>query len=60
MTMNVDSFCEELNVLEVSEPEMAQGYDVISHCDLFFFFFIKYIILIKKGLNSLLHARRAF
>ena len=31
MTMNTDSFCEELNAFEVSEPEMAQGYDIISH-----------------------------
>ena len=37
MTMNTDSFCEELTAFEVSEPEIAQGYDIISHCDLFFY-----------------------
>ena len=34
-TMYTDSFCEELNAFEISEPDMAQGYDVISHCDLY-------------------------
>lgn len=35
MFMKTDSFCEHLNAFEVLEPEAAQGYDVVSHSDLF-------------------------
>ena len=35
MFMNTDSFCESLNAFEISEPQTAQGYDVVSHSDLF-------------------------
>ena len=28
------SFCEKLNAFEISGPEVAQGYDIISHADL--------------------------
>ena len=35
MFMNTDSFCESLNAFEISEPQTAQGQDVVSHSDLF-------------------------
>ena len=37
MTMKTPSFCEHLNAFEISEPEMAQGYDIVSHADLSYF-----------------------
>ena len=35
MFMKTDSCYEHLNAFEVLEPEAAQGYDVVSHSDLF-------------------------
>ena len=37
MAMTTTSFCEHLNAFKISEPEMAQGYDVISHADLLYY-----------------------
>ena len=37
MAMTTTSFCEQLNAFKISEPEMAQGYDVISHADLLYY-----------------------
>ena len=37
MAMTTASFCEPLNAFGISEPEMAQGCDVISHNDLSYY-----------------------
>lgn len=37
MAMTTSSFCEQFNAFEISEPETAQGYDVVSHADLSYY-----------------------
>ena len=34
MAMNTDCFCQTFHAFEISDPQTAQGYDVISHSDL--------------------------